>query len=77
MSCRLPCHYGLLKCFPQLSLSFQLRNWHEGKERHLTLSKYSGPPLIKSPLKNGKSGLIRGLASGEGFIRYNYTEFVL
>ena len=77
MSCRLPCLYGLFKCFPQPSLSFQLRNWHEGSERHLTLSKYSGPPLIKPPLKNGKSSLIRGVASGEGFNRYNYKEFVL
>ena len=34
-----------------------------------------GPPLIMPPLGNGNSGLIRGMASREGFIKYNYTEF--
>ena len=38
---------------------------------------YSGPPLIRPPLGNGNSGFIRGVASREGYNRYNYTEFVL
>ena len=40
---------------------------------------YSGPRLIRPPLGNGKSGLIRGVASREGYFEYNYryTEFVL
>ena len=35
--------------------------------------EYSGPRLIRPPLRNGKSGIIRGVASREGYIRYNYT----
>ena len=38
---------------------------------------YSGLPLMRPPLGNGKSGLIRGVASREGYIRYNLTQFVL
>ena len=32
--------------------------------------RYSGPPLIRTPLGNGKSGLIRGMASREGNVKY-------
>ena len=35
---------------------------------------YSGPPLIRPPLGNGKSGLIGGVASREWYFKYNYTE---
>ena len=38
-------------------------------------SVYSGPPLIRPLLGNGKPGLIKGVASREGYIRYNYTRF--
>ena len=38
---------------------------------------YSGPPVIMPPLGNGKSGLIGGVASREGYFKYNNTEFVL
>ena len=38
---------------------------------------YSGPLPLRPTLGNGKSGLIRGVASREGSFRYNYTEFVL
>ena len=31
---------------------------------------YSSPPLIRPPLRNGKSGLIRGVAPREGYIKY-------
>ena len=41
------------------------------------LAVYSGPPLIRPPLGNGNAGLIRGVASREGYIRYDYTRFVL
>ena len=48
------------------------------KSVHLTLCchGYGGTPLIRPPLGNGKSGLIRGVASREGYIRYKYTPFV-
>ena len=36
---------------------------------------YSGPRLIRPPLGNENYGLNRGVASCEGYIRYNYTEF--
>ena len=36
-----------------------------------------GPPLIRPPLGNGKSGLIGGVVSREGYIKYNYADFVL
>ena len=39
-------------------------------------SSYSGPPLIRPPLWNGKSDLIRGVASREGYVKYTYAEFV-
>ena len=38
---------------------------------------YISPPLIMSNLGSGKAGLIRGVASCEGYIEYYYTEFVL
>ena len=35
------------------------------------------PPLMRPPLGNERSGLIRGVASREGYMKYSYTEFVL
>ena len=39
--------------------------------------EYIGPSHIRPPLGNGKPGLIGGVASREGYIRYNYTWLVL
>ena len=36
-----------------------------------------GRVLIRPPLGDGKYGLIRGVASREGYIRLDYTRFVL
>ena len=44
---------------------------------HINVCQYSGPPPIRPPLETGKSGLIRGVASREEYIRYTYTRFVL
>ena len=33
---------------------------------------YSGPPLIRPHVGDGQSGLIREVASREGYSRYNY-----
>ena len=35
-------------------------------------SKYSGPPLKRPPLENGKIGLIRGVASREGVYQMQF-----
>ena len=34
------------------------------------------PPFIRPPLGNGKSGLIKGVASCEGYIKYKCTGVV-
>ena len=36
---------------------------------------YSGPPLMRPPLGNGKSGRIRGVAAGEGELQIKYHNF--
>ena len=38
---------------------------------------YSGPPLMRPPLGNENCGRIRGVAAGEGYIRYVYKGCVL
>ena len=40
-------------------------------------SLYSGTPLMRPPLENGKRGHIRGVAIGEGGIKMINEEFVL
>ena len=39
------------------------------------LQGYSGAPLIMSPLRNGKSVLVREITSCGGYIKYNYVQF--
>ena len=41
------------------------------------IALYSGPPLLRPPLGNDNCGCIRGMAAGEGYIRYVYKGYVL
>ena len=64
---------------PGKSTSWNTLAWNtlSNKECLVNHERYSSPPLIRPHSGNGKYGLIREVASREGFIRYNYARFVL
>ena len=47
------------------------------RDRGATFATIEWTPTYKATLGNGKYGLIRGVVSREGYIRYNHTQFVL